>query len=51
MYDWTEEEAIAEKEYILHYFGVMVRGEPIRMLLSHSNVPFEDRRIKGEDWP
>lgn len=29
----------------------MVRGEPIRMLLSHAKVKFEDKRISMEEWP
>jgi len=41
----------SQKEYTFHYFGLMVRGEPIRMLLAHANVPFEDHRITMEDWP
>ena len=27
------------------------RGEAIRLLLRHANVPFEDVRIKFEEWP
>lgn len=29
----------------------MVRGEPIRMLLSHAKVKFHDKRISMEEWP
>ena len=40
-----------QNEYVFHYFGLMVRGEPIRMMLAHANIPFEDRRYTMEDWP
>ena len=36
--------------YTLHYFGVYARGEPIRMLLTHAGVPFNDDRITMEGW-
>jgi len=29
----------------------MVRGEPIRMLLSHAKVKYEDKKISMEEWP
>jgi glutathione S-transferase len=29
----------------------MVRGEPIRMLLSHAGVKYEDKKISMEEWP
>jgi len=51
VYDWNEEDALKPNEYILRYFNVMVRAEPIRMLLSHAGVKFEDRRITKEEWP
>jgi len=41
----------AQNEYTLHYFPLMARGEPIRMLLTHANIAFEDKRITMEDWP
>jgi len=34
----------------LTYFGVYARAEPIRMLLNHARVDFEDRRISFEEW-
>lgn len=27
------------------------RGEPIRLALAYGNIPFEDHRIPGSDWP
>ena len=33
------------KEFRVHYFDGYVRGEAIRMLLAHADVPFDDRRI------
>ena len=38
----------AEKFYGFDGYGV---AEPHRMLLTHSGVPWEDCRIKLEDWP
>jgi len=37
-------------EYTLHYFPLYARGEPIRMLLAHADVQFEDNRITMDDW-
>ena len=34
----------------IHYFDLMARAEPIRMMLSKKGIPFEDCRHTGEDW-
>ena len=34
----------------LTYFGVYARAEPVRMLLAHAKVEFEDERITFEQW-
>ena len=34
----------------LTYFGIAVRAEPIRMLLSLTNTEFEDHRIQMSEW-
>nr|ACP27600.1 glutathione S-transferase [Chironomus tentans] len=38
-------------EYKIQYFNVKALAEPLRFLLSYKNIPFEDVRIKSEDWP
>ncbi|XP_062560800.1 glutathione S-transferase-like [Armigeres subalbatus] len=38
-------------EYKLSYFNVKALGEPLRLLMSYGNLPFEDIRIEFEDWP
>ena len=35
----------------LHYFDVNGRAEPMRMLLNHAGVPFNDVRLQQSDWP
>ena len=35
----------------LHYFPLYGRGEPIRMLLDHAGVKFEENKITFADWP
>ncbi|XP_072391080.1 glutathione S-transferase-like [Diabrotica undecimpunctata] len=37
--------------YKLIYFDLTARGEPIRMILSYGEIPFEDKRIQFGDWP
>ena len=37
--------------YKLHYFNFYGRTEPIRMLLTHAKIAFEDIRVPFPDWP
>ena len=34
----------------LHYFDLMARAEPVRMMLTRAGVEFEDCRYTGEAW-
>lgn len=34
----------------LYYFDLYARGEPIRLLLNHANIEFEDVRVTGPTW-
>ena len=38
-------------QYKLTYFNVRGRAELIRLILAQAGVPYEDKRIVGEDWP
>ena len=35
----------------LIYFNVYGRAEPMRMLLAHANVEFNEERLVADDWP
>jgi hypothetical protein len=35
----------------LWYFGLHFRAQPIRMMLRHANVKYENIMVKNEDWP
>ena len=37
--------------YKVQYFNLYGRAEPIRMLLTHAKVEFEDVRYEFADWP
>ena len=37
-------------EYTLHYFELHGRGDPIRVLLNHAEVQFEDKRYNFDNW-
>ena len=34
----------------LYYFDLYGRGEPMRMLLSHAGVQYEDKRLTSEQF-
>ncbi|KAI6214492.1 Glutathione S-transferase-1 [Aphelenchoides besseyi] len=37
--------------YKLHYFEIRSRGEPIRLMFTYRGVPFEDHKIRVNEWP
>ncbi|CAG7827881.1 unnamed protein product [Allacma fusca] len=37
-------------QYKLTYFNARAVAEPIRLLLAHANVEYEDKRIEGTEW-
>lgn len=38
-------------EYKFYYFPFYVRGEPIRMMLEHAGVQWEDVKVTFDQWP
>ena len=41
----------SENLYTLHYFELHVRGDPLRMLLGHAKVKYDDHHISFKEWP
>lgn len=39
------------EEYIVHYFDVRGRAEPIRMILSYAGAEWKDNRIPYNAYP
>lgn len=39
------------EEYIVHYFDVRGRAEPIRMILSYAGAKWKDNRIPYNTFP
>lgn len=37
--------------YKLTYFPIRALAEPARLILHYAKQPFEDNRVKHEDWP
>lgn len=35
---------------ILHYFQLRARAEPLRMMMLHAGIPYEDKLYSVEDW-
>ena len=33
------------------YFGIRNKAEPLRMMMSYANVPFEDQIVDFSQWP
>lgn len=42
---------MATEPYKFYYFPLYVRGEPIRMMLTHAGANWEDREISFDKWP
>lgn len=38
-------------EFTLIYFALNVRGEPIRAMLNHAKVNYDDRHVTFDEWP
>lgn len=38
-------------KYVLTYFNAKGRAETIRLVFAVAGVPFEDKRIQGQNWP
>ena len=41
----------SENLYTLHYFELHVRADPMRNLLTHAGVKFNDHHISFKEWP
>lgn len=47
----TEKKVNPDSSYKFFYFPLHVRGEPIRMLLSHANAEWRDMIVPFDKWP
>ena len=36
---------------VWYFEGLYGRAEPMRLLLTHANIPWEDVSVKMNDWP
>ena len=36
--------------FILHYFNIRARAEPVRLAFAAADVKFEDKRYTSEEW-
>lgn len=43
--------ATMSSKYVLTYFNAKGRAETIRLVFAVAGVPFEDKRIQGQNWP
>lgn len=43
--------AMATPKLKLTYFNIKARAEPTRLALHIAGIPFEDVRLKHEEWP
>ena len=39
-----------ENQYVLYYFELHGYGDPIRALLTHAGIKFEDKMIPLKEW-
>ena len=38
-------------KYVLHYFDIAGRAEPLRLMFQQAGVDFEDHRVQFQEWP
>ena len=47
----SDQKIKGKSQYKLYYFKLHAKADPVRAMLSHAKVPFEDIQLGFDEWP